>query len=259
MAAILKRSAIILFTILFFTKAYSQDTTSHKFYNQIKNYDLSALINAEDFLAYDAEDNIDKIKRAEILGFIGDDFQRFYIHFISIIQNPANPYEYLVYGKTKVKETICPFQGKIVIKDAEIHQSEELPAFRQGFATCEVLLYEDKKLPATGFIKGTLKSNFLIDQKGQFRYDAIRFVADGFSNNQFMGSWTSYKTKIEKKCNWGDYRIPESGALDIGAEEFSPDGKYFDKGWKYYILALFGETENDVELGKNNEKIKWWQ
>jgi hypothetical protein len=36
------------------------------------------------------------------LGFIGENYQRFHIHFISIIQNPLNPYEYFAYGKTKV-------------------------------------------------------------------------------------------------------------------------------------------------------------
>jgi hypothetical protein len=76
-----------------------------------------------------------------------------------------------------------------------------------------------------------LKSEFLIDNKGQFRYDAISFSADGFSNNQFIGSWTSYKTDASKKCNWGDYRIPECGDLDIGAGELSISEKYSKNGW----------------------------
>nr|MBP6410083.1 hypothetical protein [Pseudarcicella sp.] len=68
--------------------------------------------------------------------------------------------------------------------------------------------------------------------------DAISFNSDGFFNNQFIGSWTSYKTNTSKKCNWGDYRIPESGNLDVGAGEFSVDEKYLKNGWKNYSQAF---------------------
>ncbi len=65
----------------------------------------------------------------------------------------------------------------------------------------------------------------------------------------------SYKTNISKKCNFGDYRIPESVNLDIGAGEFSPDPKFFDKGWKSYSFSLYGETE----IEQKKEKEKWWK
>src|SRR5690606_31583927 len=182
------------------------------------------------------EDGKEKIKREEILGFIGDDYQRFFIHFVSVIQNPTDPYEYLVYGKTKVKETICSFQGTITVRQARTYINGDIPKYKQGYATCEVILYEDKKQSSTGFIKGTLKSDFIIDDKEQFRYDALSFVADGFANNQFVGSWTSYKTNTTKKCNWGDYRIPEYGDLDIGTGEFSVNEKYVKNGWLSYML-----------------------
>jgi len=218
------------------TKADAQDKTATNFYDQIKSYDLSTILTTDSILAEDREESKDKFERAEVLGFIGDNFQRFHIHFISIIQNPANPYEYLTYGKTMVKETVCSFQGKIVVRESRIYKSEDLPTYQQGLAVCEVILYEDRKQSSTGFIKGKMTTNFIIDDKGRFRYDALMFVADGFSNNQFIGSWTSYKTNISKKCNWGDYRIPDSGDLDIGTGEFSVSEKYVKNGWVSYML-----------------------
>ncbi len=89
----------------------------------------------------------------------------------------------------------------------------------------------------------------------------MSFIADGFSNNQFTGSWTSYKTNASKKCNWGDYRIPECGDLDIGAGEFIVNEKYIKNGWTSYML------ENKVPNGANiNPKVdkkvvkkEWWE
>ena len=261
MTTTLRHITIILLTVLLFGKTYAQDTTTTNFFDQIKNYDLSTVLTADSFLAEDREDSKYKIKRAEILGFIGEDYQRFFIHFVSVIQNSTNPYEYLVYGKTKVKETICSFQGTITVRQSRIYKSGDIPTYKQGFTTCDVILYEDKKQSSTGFIKGKLKSEFLIDNKGQSRYDALMFVGDGFSNNQFVGSWTSYKINISKKCNWGDYRIPECGELDIGAGEFSVNEKYVKNGWLSYMLeniAPNGAIVKSKTDKKSNSK-QWWE
>lgn len=102
-------------TVLLFGKTYAQDTTTTDFFDQIKMYDLSTVIAADSILTEDREDGKDNIKRAEILGFIGDDYQRFFIHLVSVIQNPTNPYQYLVYGKTKVKETILVLESLVLM------------------------------------------------------------------------------------------------------------------------------------------------
>jgi hypothetical protein len=161
-----------------------------------------------------------------------------------------------------VKETVCSFQGKIIIKESTIIKSDDVPAYKQGRVICEVILYEDKKQSSTGFIKGKLTSDFIIDDKGKFRYDALMFVADGFANNQFIGSWTSYKTKASKKCNWGDYRIPDSKELDIGTGEFSVSEKYVKNGWVSYMLENkmtnlnISEQSSDSKGSVNSE---WWK
>ena len=251
---------IIALTVLLFSKAYAQDTTTTNFYDQIKNYDLSTILMADSLLTEDREDYKEKIKRKEILGFIGNDYQRFYIHFISIIQNPTNSYEYLVYGKTKVKETICSFQGTITVRQACIYRSADIPAYKEGFATCDVILYEDKKQNSSGFFQGKLTSNYIIDNKGQFRYDALVFESDRFSNNQFVGTWTSYKTNATKKCNWGDYRIPESRGFDVGSGDFGVKDMYVKNGWENYQLAWNTyPTTPEVEKARQKEKEQWWK
>jgi hypothetical protein len=78
---------------------------------------------------------------------------------------------------------------------ARTYINGDIPNYKQGFTICDIILYEDKKQSSTGFIKGTLRSNFIIDTKGQFRYDALSFIADGFLNNQFIGYVRKYGTK----------------------------------------------------------------
>lgn len=249
----MKINLSILLLIFCWGEIFAQNNNNN-FYKDIKNYDISGILTAETVVADDNE----ILKRPEPLGFIGNDYQRFHIHFISVTKNKNNPYEYLVHGKTKVKETIRPFQGTLTIKSATIGKNIDFPSHLQGFATCEINFYEDRKMTSTGSIKGTMTVGYIID-KNKLKYNSLAYDTDGFSNNEFKGKWTSYKTGVSKKCNWGDYRIPESGDLDIGAGEFSPDPKYFDKGWKYYILSMYGETELNTNLGKKKENEKWWK
>lgn len=252
----------VLITALLTGQVFSQETLTSNFFAQIKNYDLSVVLTADSII----DDENAKFPRAEILGFIGDEFQRLKIRFISIIQNKSNPYEYFAYGKTNVKGNICEFQGTITIKEANLYNNpkwvccSEDTLMKFGYAKCEVILYEDKKTNSSGFIKGSLSSGFLIDLDGVFRYDSYLFSADGFSNNEFIGTWTSYKTGKSKKCNWGDYRIPESGNFDAGAGEFIVDDKYVKNGWENYKLAwqTYPETQ-EVMKARQKEKEKWWK
>lgn len=261
MNRLFKYISLFIIGLSLYGQGHAQEVKTTNFYDQIKNYDLSTILMVDSILDKDREGNQAMIKRSEILGFIGDNYQRFYIHFISIIQNPVNPYEYFAYGKTKVKENICAFQGTIKIIRSEIYKNPDVPTCKQGTAICEVYLYEDKKMPFSGFFKGTLSSHFIIDYNGKFRYDALMFIADDFSNNQFVGNWTSYKTNASKKCHWGDYRIPDCGDLDSGAGEFYVNEKYIKNGWENFIFLLGGYKTDSQEF-KNavqKENEKWWK
>ena len=254
-----RRIITILITLFLIGQVFAQNVPTSDFSIKMKNYDLSVVLTADSII--DGEN--EKSPRGEILGFIGDNYQRLQIHFISIIKNQSNPYEYFTYGKTKVKNNICEFQGTITIKEAKLYDNrnevccDKDTLIKFGYANCEVILYEDRKTNSSGFIKGNLSSSFLIDLDGVFRYDAYFLVADGFSNNEFTGVWTSYQTGLTKKCNWGDYRIPESRGLDIGVAVFIADDKYKDNGWKSYNEC---DNCNDANCQACKEELKkWWK
>ncbi|WP_300669106.1 hypothetical protein [Soonwooa sp.] len=246
---------LVVLLLMLFGKSFAQQTDDNNFYNEIKNYDISVVLMAK-MINIEGEG---LQKRAEPIGFIGDDFQRFFIHFSSVVKSEKNKYEYTVTGKTKVRETIRLFQGTLTIKKADLEKSREFPDYIGGTATCELKLYEDKKQSSTGLIQGEMMVGYILDSKKKMSYDAYLYMTDGFSNNTFRGTWTSYRTNLSKKCNWGDYRIPESGDLDIGAGEFSPNTKYASKGWKSYALNLADRTDPESVHAKKTEAATWWK
>jgi len=200
------------------------------------------------------DDESIKIKRPEPLGYIGDTFQRFQIHITTISKSQANPYEYKITGKTKVKNNICRFSGIITITAATWKNPTEdigFSNYRFGHIISKIIIYEDKNDAGSGIIQGNLTTEVYLDDKNRFQYDALMLVADGFSNSMFIGTWTSYKTGKTKKCNWGDFRIPESADLDVGTGEFSPNSKYSEYGWGEYRTLLISNKEE--------EKTEWWR
>jgi hypothetical protein len=158
-----------------------------------------------------------------------------------------------------VKENVCTFQGTITIRESRTYDEGDIPTLKQGFAKGQYEFFEDPDQKGTGILKGDFQTDFYINEKGEIKYDALMFVADGFQNNQFEGTWTSYKTDNSKKCNWGDYRIPDSRGLDIGAGEFSPWDKYEEYGWQNYIQA-WGQYPDKPEVieARKKEKENWW-
>ena len=214
------KKIILIILVLAIKVSFSQTTD---FFNGIKEFDISDLFTLTEFKPeYDNDTLI--IRRKEPIGFIGKNFQRFYIHFISVIKNPDNNIEYFVYGKTKVKNNICSFQGTLILTSAEIFKENDIPNIQEGFVKGKYNFYENLSETGSGVLKGNFISYFFLDGD-KLKYNAYSFVADGFNNNQFEGTWTSYKTKKSRICNWGDYRIPNSRKLDEGAAEFGVSSK----------------------------------
>jgi len=235
---------------------FGQDIRTSDFYNRIGTYDISELWLVEKF---DIENDTISVERLAPLGYIGDNFQRLHIHFISAIQNHHNALEYFIYGKSKVKENICSFQGTIIIEESRTYDEGDVPNLKQGFVKGRYTFYENPHQNGAGVLAGNFKTDFYINENNEIKYDAIAFVADGFKNNQFEGTWTSYQNRESKTCNWGDYRIPDSDELDIGAGEFSPLEKYTSFGWENYIKAWGSYPDKpDVIKAREREKRKWW-
>ncbi|WP_293311867.1 hypothetical protein [Pedobacter sp. UBA5917] len=255
----IKLSALFLLLVCSI-KIKAQQVAHTDFVASTAKYDFSKIWVSDSIADLDEEIENKKIKAAEAIGFIGDNYQRFYIHLISVIKDIEKPNEYFAYGKTMVKNNICSFQGKIKITEAGFYKESDKPKFKQGFIVADILFFEDQKSISAGSIKGKLTTHFALDAKGNMFYDTINMMADGFSNNEFVGAWTGYKSKITKKCNWGDYRIPGCGDLDIGAGEFSVNEKYLKNGWENYQLAYahnYNSPESKIAFKKESEK--WWK
>jgi hypothetical protein len=255
-----KEIATLIFTVILFSQTFGQKSL----YSKIKNYNLTSVYKPDSII----DDSNEKTKLAEPLGFIGANFQRFQIHFTSIKKNKTNPYEYDVLGKTKVNEKVCSFKGTFKVISAVFERNDEMkeigfPLYKQATIKTKITLSENEKEVGTGIISGTLTTDVYLNEKGKLFYNALMFVADGFSNNQFEGQWTSYKANKTKKCNWGDYRIPQcdwQNGCDIGAGEFSISDKYLKNGWENYRLAWNSDPEKpEVVKARKKEEEHWWK
>ncbi|TPG66535.1 hypothetical protein [Hymenobacter nivis] len=232
------------------------------YYATLKPHNLSYLWHV-DRLAFYASKQL--VSFPEPLGFIGPNYQRFYLHYTSVRPDAANPYVYRVSGKTRVKNNICAFTGTITVVRARLYKvpSAEYPPLREGEITCRVELAEDRRQPGSGTIRGTLTTHFYLDnldKQEKPRYNTLSAQADSWANNQCVATWTSYATGQRKACHWGDFRIPQAGPLDIGAGEFSVSDKYLRNGWQTYMAALDGQpTAPKNRQSRIEEKRPWWQ
>ena len=209
--------------------------------------------------------------RPEPLGYIGEHFQRFRIHFSAIRQDKYNPQQYFVEGKTNVKDNICDFTGVLMIQavdcgppftlDPRCVDGEILGprTFRSGTIRGTYELKENPKQQYTGVLKGTFTSSFLINEQGRIDYNFLGMYSDNYNNNQFEGTWIPYNSQKAKVCNWGDYRIPNSQALDIGAGEFSPVDKFLLHGWQTYREAYHTDDELTRQTALQKEGEEWWK
>ncbi len=162
------------------------------------------------------------------LGFIGDDFQRLYIHFKSLIQNYDNPFEYFIYGEFTVKEISCEFQG---FSEAGFLEDSSIPGLQRAYLSGNYVFFEKQSCFGSGIFRGEFVSSVYLDENGMVHYDDLYEDKPHFTNNEFFGNFYPYGTEEIMKANWGDKRIPDSGLLDVGKEKFQPSFRYLDKGW----------------------------
>jgi len=188
------------------------------------------------------------------LGYIGENFQRLRIRILKFSKSPSNAREYLVTGKTMVKENICEFSGTFDLNEARKYRESEDSNFVEGVLFGKYKLLESPACKYPGTFAGLFTSDFIMDKRGDVGYDTLRMEADGYCNNQFVGSWSQTGTKISRVANWGDYRIPFSDKLDDGAGDFHVVEEYAAFGWNGYIKAYQG---NDTQAKKQEEE-SWW-
>ena len=229
------------------------------YYAALKSQNLSELWQAANL--YEPGGRKVFVPFPEPLGFIGPNYQRFYLHYTAVRQDAANPYLYHVAGKTRVKNNVCGFTGTITVLRARryLRNETDYPQYQRGEVSCRVELAEDRQQPGSGTLRGELVSYWYRDGRGKLRYDVLEAGSDGFCNNLCTATWTSYATGQRKACHWGDFRIPESGPLDIGAGELLPDPKYKANGWQTYEGAFIVESTTPQErAAQAEERRKWW-
>ena len=201
------------------------------------NIDISSMLSKPSFATNTYIEDIPYI------GFIDIKIKRrLEINFLKIEKSTTNDSLYIAKGKTKVGKNVRLFEGDIKIKHIYFfaEHSKGLDddmvgkIKSQGIIIADYYFREDKKLSATGIFEGKVLLRWYINNKGVFLFDDIEEYSDNYRNNQFVGTWTSYKTGVKKVANWGVCRIPCSGDLDIGAAEFSPAPEYRKYGWEDY-------------------------
>lgn len=210
-----------------------------------------------------------KTENSSVYGIIGDAHQRIRIKLLSVRRNTENPVEYIVVGKSNVKETICDFQGTIdltkiyEVKKMHFGVDDEFSNKRiksQGVLIANYEFKENKEQNHSGVFKGKLYTKWYLNSRNQIEYDNIEFFSDGYFNNAFIGIWKSYVSNNKKISNWADYRVPNANKdFDIGTGEISLSEKYWKKGW--LDIALKNQAPNNaikrnIVKGKSKE---WWE
>ena len=201
------------------------------------SHDLAPGNVKQKYLHFDFSDLI-KPKHA-FLGYIGADYQRLNISFSSATKSAEHPELYLIEGKAASGTDACAFSGTIKIdrirEYAKMHFGVD-NAYKdkgiqaQGFVIANYEFHESG-CENSGILSGVMTSSWYLDKDGAVRYDDIGKDSDSYSNNQYVGVWRSAGGKSRKPANWGEFRIPFSGDLDIGSGDFGANPKYKDRGW----------------------------
>lgn len=262
---------VLALIIIFFScgTAYSQLAENKDFSGEErKNFETSQYFAADELLEKINKHDISQIlitrHHDNVLGYIGTNFRRLDIRYISIIKNAINPNEYYVYGKSRVSSNIVEFQGTLTLISAKKFTDQYFKDKTMGSLLGKYVLYENPNQKHVGTFEGYFTSGWILDKaSNELTYDETHLGADGFTNNSFVGTWTPYGTNNFKTCNWAEYRIPYSqryqlgpndNALDIGAGGFSPADEFDKSGWDTYY------TTGEMFLNKIEPKPDiWWK
>lgn len=201
-----------------------------------------------DFTGYDFSSLWTETENSLTYGVIGNNNQRIKMKFTDVKRDSLISYSYIIIGKSMVKNNICDFKGKITVTSILATKDK-----KHGILLGEYLFKEDSSQIHSGIFKGNFATLFYIENDS-VKYDNQNDAADSYRNNQFNGTWQRYHSGQHKVCKWGDYRIPFSDDLDMGAGVFSPTDKYLNAGWQN-LRNAFNNDENAIQ----EELKKWWE
>ena len=234
----MKKQMIIALLLAWAAQMSFAKTPNDNLKAQLLRYDYSQLLMENDFL-----------------GYIGNG-QRLYMHFDTIYKDPVKPQYYHVEGKSKVKQNLCSFTGGITIHSF-VPNEESDSLVKRYHLKAQYQLNEDANQRGSGFFAGRLTSDFFV-YRDSICFDEVEGGEDGYNNNQFEGRWTSYRTKISKKANFGVGRIPDSNDLDVGSAEFYVMPNKQHLGWESYMKA-FETLTPEGQKAQAEEDREWWK
>jgi len=232
----------LLFLLVFLTvqSSYGQ-SQSAKWLKAVENleYPEYRLIKKNELKVYSKFDFSQLIRpKTEFLGFIEPNYQRLTVYFNHV--SKSSPFVYLIKGATVVKGNRCDFSGSIKLTQIREYSSmhygvdgeyKNKGIIKHGVAIGTFRFEEDPSQKHVGIFEGVMTVNWYLDRAGRIHYDDLESESDAYRNNQYVSIWTQYGSKKGKTANWGEFRIPFSGDLDIGAGEFSVNPKYIENGW----------------------------
>ena len=223
---------IILFYLVLFMSIplFAEQTTKQCFSEYLDS--KAHFINENKFDKFDFS-NILADNRIKFLGYIGANYHRLRINFDNVKKISRS--KYIVSGDYKITGEARPFSGEIQITKIKKYTNFNygVDDFMKGKINAQGIAL------ATYFIKGETEkfqakgymlTRWYIDNDEKLLYDDISEDKDLYANNLFCGECEVGKIQT-RPCAWGHYRIPNSGDLDIGAGEFSPNPKYLGNGW----------------------------
>ncbi|MEO6148633.1 MAG: hypothetical protein ABIP28_00650 [Mucilaginibacter sp.] len=250
----MKRSLLFLLFIVFCLSSSAQET--NKLLKSIPVQQNPSLANDSLLAAYDLSPIWLYTQNSMVFGYIGEGYLRIRVKFITITKDKTANDVYHVYGKSMVKTNITEFRGTLKINHILKRITAGTDTAKYAI-TGEYNFAESRDLPHSGIFKGFFVSKIYIDKANKVHYDDIDLNADSFANNQFTGDWNNYNNIQVQRCNWGDYRIPNSGDFDGGAGEFFPNSKYISMGWQN-VVDLNAGGEKGAQAKKEEER-EWWK
>jgi hypothetical protein len=252
------RSLVLTILVFAFGDVFGQPAIDPGlWYNKyLKDYGLSQKEYTAQYNYLDFAPLFLKTPSKYIYGVIGKGMQRLQLKWLSIKKDKTNPNIYIVAGKTRVSSNIVEFNGQLEIKSIRLFPPGryDMPSGSKvnpnsiGILFCDFSLHEDRTQNHSGTFKGISATQFYID-KNHLYYNDLRAGADDMTNNEFVGTWTSYSNGKTLNCSWGDYRVPNiTGDFDCGGAEFAPCDRYVRSGWEDFYQDRNPKTK----------EVEWW-
>lgn len=201
------------------------------------------------------------VETEEPLGFCGDNYQRFYIHWDTIYKQ--TPRIYRIEGRTRCKDEYCAVYGITVIDSVYFDWTYFIPElnFRCGEIHGHYTMIALQDDTPVGKLQGEAIHYFF--EKNDTLFYSTSNEDDAQCGREHRGVWIDMRNNDTLRCNWGDLDIPDCGDLNIGWGCFLVNKKYYDYGWQtLYDSEHIGSTKEPSHAyydSINTIDKNWWK